>query len=260
MDLDLASKTALISGASGGIGLAIARAFLAEGARVAITGRTSDALDRAHDALAGTGRDGNLLTIACDVSDHEGAARAVEETTTTFGTVDCLIPNAGAAGYPVGWNVSTTAWQDAISANLFTGTNLVTAAVPQLMKAKGAVTFISSITGIEALPAPIPYSAAKAAIHAVAKGLADDLAKDGIRVNIVVPGNVLFPGGNWDRKLQDTERRVGIESYIASQVPMGRFGKPEEIADAVLFLSSARASFITGASLTVDGGQTRSFT
>lgn len=260
MDLNLTGKTALISGGSGGIGLAIARAFLTEGAGVAITSRDAGALDRARNALADTGHGDNLATIACDVSTEEGAARSVLETLARFGSIDCLVPNAGAAGYPTGWNAGADAWRDAFDANLFTGTNLVTAAMPELIRSNGAITFISSITGVESLPAPIPYSAAKAAVHALAKGLADDLAKDGVRINVVVPGNILFPGGNWERKLQDPDKRPGIDAYITGQVPMGRFGRPEEIADAVLFLSSPRAGFITGATLTVDGGQTRAFT
>tara|TARA_R110001592_G_scaffold57277_1_gene174133 strand:+ start:10113 stop:10895 length:783 start_codon:yes stop_codon:yes gene_type:complete len=260
LDLQLTGKVALITGAAGGIGLAIARAFLAEGACVAITSRDPDAPAQTRNALADMDRTDNLLTVSCDVSKPEGAARAVEETAARFGAIDCVVPNAGAAGYPVGWDASAEVWQSAFAANLFTGTNLVTAAVPRLIEAKGAITFISSITGVESLPAPIPYSAAKAAIHAVAKNMAGDLAKHGVRVNVVAPGNVLFPGGNWDRKLNDPERRAEIDGYIRNQVPLARFGTPEEIADAVLFLSSSRASFITGASLTVDGGQTRSYT
>ena len=259
MDLKLKGKTALVSGATGGIGLAIAQGFLDEGANVAITSRDAGALDRTravlkHDALAD-----HLLTIACDVSTPQGSELAVKETVGRFGVLNCVVPNAGAAGYPVGWNAGPDAWQDAVTANLFTATNLATASVPSLIETQGAITFISSITGIEALPAPIPYSAAKAAIHALAKGLADDLAGKGVRVNIVAPGNVLFPGGNWDRKLDDPARRPGIQEYIAREVPMGRFGSPDEIADAVLFLSSARAGFITGSCLTVDGGQVRTF-
>ena len=133
----------------------------------------------------------------------------------------------------------------------------MTASIPHLIRSKGSGIFISSIAGVEALPAPIPYSAAKAAVHSVAKALSDDLAKHQVRVNVVCPGNVLFPGGNWDTKLNDPERKSDIETYIQNHVPLGRFGQPSEIADAVLFLSSPRASFITGAYLIVDGGQAR---
>lgn len=256
MDLHLTGKTVLVSGASTGIGLAIARGFLSEGAKVAITSRRAAALDQARETLAPY-RDEDLLTLACDVSRPEDAAAAVMQTVDQFGALDCVIANAGASRYAAGWNIDPSQWMEAFSANLYTGTNLMTASIPHLIRSKGSATFISSIVGIEALPAPIPYSAAKMAIHSVAKTLSDDLAKHEVRVNVVCPGNVLFPGGNWDAKLNDPERKSDIESYIQSHVPLGRFGRPSEIADAVLFLSSPRTGFITGTCLIVDGGQTR---
>ncbi len=121
---------------------------------------------------------------------------------------------------------------------------------------RGAIIFVGSIAGVESSPAPLAYSSAKAALLNYVKNLARQVAEDGIRVNAVAPGNILFEGGSWVKHLE--ARREEVLRYIESEVPMKRFGKPEEIADAVAFLASARASFVTGACLVADGGQTRS--
>jgi 3-oxoacyl-[acyl-carrier protein] reductase len=115
---------------------------------------------------------------------------------------------------------------------------------------------VASIAGLESMPAPLPYSAAKAALVNYGKNLSRLLASRGVRVNSVAPGNVLFPGGSWERHLAD--RREEVLRYLQAEVPMQRFGRPEEIADLVVYLSSDRASFITGACVVADGGQTRS--
>ena len=122
-----------------------------------------------------------------------------------------------------------------------------------LEKSCGVLLFISSIAGIEAFGAPTDYSTAKTAVIALAKNMARKLAKE-VRVNVLAPGNVLFPGGSWDEKIKDDPSEV--EKIIESTVPMNRFGMPEEIADAAVFLCSERAGFITGSILVVDGGQT----
>jgi len=135
---------------------------------------------------------------------------------------------------------------------------LASTVLPHLIaRGAGSLTFTSSIVGCEAINAPITYSATKAAVQGAMKSLSRLVGPQGVRVNAVAPGNVLFPGGSWERKL--AERREFFEQYIQSEVPLQRFGRPEEIANAVVFLASERASFITGACLVVDGGQTRSF-
>lgn len=156
-----------------------------------------------------------------------------------------------------GWDLNLDDWQSALKINLLGSMALANAVLPHLIaRGHGSLTFISSIAGCEAINAPVTYSTAKAALQSAMKSLSHLVGPHGVRVNSVAPGNVLFPGGTWERKL--AEKRKFFQQYIRSEVPLQRLGLPEEIADAVVFLASNRASFITGACLVVDGGQTRS--
>jgi len=127
--------------------------------------------------------------------------------------------------------------------------------MPSIKKSRGSIIFISSICGVEALGAPTDYSVAKAALNAFSKNLAKKVGPD-VRVNSVAPGNIYFEGGTWEKKIKENKSMVDV--MLENEVPLRRLGKPEEVADAVKFLCSERASFITGATLVVDGGQTRS--
>ena len=256
MDLGLKNKNVIVSGSSRGIGLAIARAFLAEGARVVITGRDQTTLANTLASLETDGH-GDAVAAHCgDMTDAREITAALALCHETFGGVDAVVANLGNGSGPTGWDLSATDWTDMTNSNLFGGMLLASSAVPYLKeRANGSITFISSIAGCEAIPAPIPYSAAKAALQHAAKNLSRQLGADGIRVNTVAPGNVMFPGGVWDKKIK--EDKAAVEQYIKAEVPLNRFAEPQEIADAVIYLSSDRATFITGALLVIDGGQTR---
>jgi 3-oxoacyl-[acyl-carrier protein] reductase len=249
VNLGLDGKRVLIGGASRGIGLAIAAAFAAEGARVAITGRDADALENALQGLGDA-----AVAVPADLRDREHADRAVDRAAELLGGLDIAVANAGSGRGPVGDAVGADAWREMLEQNLMTTVHLCEAA-QEAIPGGGALVLIGSIAGMEFHPAPLPYSAAKAALVRYGRDLARRLAARGIRVNLVAPGNVLFPGGSWDRRLQ--QDREATEAMIAREVPMGRFGRPEEIADAVLFLASERSSFTTGAVLVADGGQLR---
>jgi len=256
MELGLANKRVIVSGSSRGIGLAIARSFLAEGARVVLTGRDLAALDAARTGLVEDYGTDSVSAHAGDMTDPDVITAALTHGEQTFGGVDTVIANIGNGSGKQGWDLLQTDWQGMISTNLTGSMLLASAAVPHLRRQNNAsITFISSIAGCEAIPAPIPYSAAKAALQHAAKNLARQLGGDGIRVNTVAPGNVVFPGGTWDRKQK--EDPSGVAQYLKSEVPLQRFADPFEIADAVVFLSSDKAAFITGSLLVVDGGQTR---
>lgn len=258
MDLSLRDKIAFVAGSSRGIGLAVARGFLREGAKVAISGRNPGPLDQARDLLAAeAGRD-RVLAISGDMTRERDLDQALSLVETTFGGLDAVVANVGSGTARSGWDLSPDDWQAALDLNLVGSMTLARKAMFRLIaRGGGSITFISSIAGIEAINAPIGYSAAKAAVLSAMKSLSRLAGSQGVRVNAVAPGNVLFPGGSWERKLK--ERRDFFEEYIRTEVPLQRFARPEEIADAVVFLASERASFITGACLVVDGGQTRSF-
>lgn len=256
MNLDLEDKRVLITGASRGIGLAIAEAFLQEGARVVLLARTSASLQEVADRLSAEHGQGRVLSPPIDCADESKWPNVLKRITAAWGGLDIVVSNVGD-----GRSVSD-ALPDAVHFTQVWRTNFMTAEVtaratlPLLMDIGGCLLFVSSIAGLEAIGAPTDYSVAKTALVALAKQLARKLAPR-VRVNCLAPGNVYFPGGSWDAKIQEDPKRV--DSLIDATVPMKRFGTPQEMADAVLFLCSSRASFITGACLVADGGQTVGF-
>lgn len=251
MNLGLDGKVALVGGASRGIGLAIAKTLAAEGCTVVLSARGQESLAAAV-AQIGEAAYGEQS----DLSDPTECERLVAAVEARFGRLDVLVANAGSgASVPPG-HETPAEWRRVVQLNLFTATNLIGAARPLLARdGGGAIVCVSSICGREALGAPVTYSAAKAALDAVIVGLSRPFAGEGIRINGVAPGNILFPGGTWDRKL--AEAPDAVAAMLAREVPQGVLGRPEDVADAVAFLASDRAAFITGTVLVVDGGQTR---
>jgi 3-oxoacyl-[acyl-carrier protein] reductase len=256
MELGLKDKVAWVAGASRGIGLAIARGLAAEGCRVALTARSAGPLAESAAGLEKEFGPDRILAVSADLSVDDQAAAAVAACVKRWGRLDVAAINVGTGRIGGGAAPSESDWDLALSQNLRAPVCAVRHAVPALKLRGGAIVLVGSIAGLEAFGAPAAYASAKAALHAWMKELSRALAKDSIRVNAVVPGNVFFPGGSWDLRRQNDPAKV--DGYINAEVPMGRFGSPEEIADAVAFLASARAAFITGAALVVDGGQTRS--
>ena len=258
MNLELNGKVAFIAGSSRGIGFAIARAFLAEDASVCITGRDTAALSNAHRQLAEAGSSGKVTSVACDLTKPDEISRALRHTREFLGRIDAIVPSVGSGSGPAGWDTTPDEWHTALGINLLPSVILAQSALPGLIAGGGgSITFISSIAGCEAIPAPVAYSAAKAALQSAMKNLSRLVGPNGVRVNAVAPGNILFPGGTWERKV--AERKEFFEQYIAAEVPIRRFGTPEEIASTVVFLSSPRSAFTTGACFVIDGGQTHIF-
>lgn len=253
MDLGLKDKVVFVAGSSRGIGLAAAVAFLNEGARVVLTGRSGDALERAVNDVPDGSR---VVTIAGDLTVAAEAQRSIQAAVSAFGGIDVLVANVGSGHTPFGWDIPWEDWQASLTTNLSGSMMLARSALPHLIARRGNVIFVSSIAGVESIGSPIPYAAAKAALGAAMKALARQLGPEGVRVNAVAPGNVFFPGGVWDRKSREAPETV--ERLLVGEVPMRRFARPEEIADVIVFLASERASFITGSCVVVDGGQTRS--
>ncbi len=240
----------LVTGASRGIGFGIARGFVDEGARVAIAGRDLPCLKKAAAEL-----NAHALAYSGDLTKPRVIKQILEKVEKSWGGLDILILSLGSGkSVPL---PDAAEWSRVLELNLVSAMETLRQATPLLSKGQNpAVVFIGSIAGIEALGAPIAYGAAKAALTHAMKSAARLLSPDGIRVNMVAPGNIFFPGGTWDKKLN--ENKKAVEAMLASQVPMRRLGGIEEVVAPVLFLASSRASFITGACLVVDGGQTRS--
>jgi 3-oxoacyl-[acyl-carrier protein] reductase len=258
MDLSLRDKVAFIAGSSRGVGLAIAQAFLREGAKVVISGRQPGPLDQAEASLTAEAGQDRVVAILGDMTREADLEQALGLVQARFGGLDAVVANLGSGTGRPGWDLSPDDWHSALTINLLGSMALASKAMSRLIaRGGGSITFISSIAGLEAVSAPLGYSTAKAAVLSAMKSLARLAGPQGVRVNAVAPGNVLFPGGSWERKLM--ERRQFFEDYIRTEVPLQRFAHPAEIADAVVFLASERASFITGACLVVDGGQTRSY-
>ena len=257
MDLHLDEKVALVAGSSRGIGLATARAFLAEGCRTIITGRDSAALGIARNALESEFDQDRVLAFEGDLRDSAVIAALMSSINERWGRLDCLVANVGTGRGPLGWDLEESDWSRLLEENLSCTYRLVRQVLPAMAQSRqGSIVLVASIVGLESTLAPLPYSAAKAALINYGKNLARQVGSFNVRVNSVAPGNVLFPGGSWERHL--AERRDEVLHQIESEVPMNRFGRPEEIADVIVFLSSERAAFITGSCVVVDGGQTRS--
>jgi 3-oxoacyl-[acyl-carrier protein] reductase len=247
MDLHLTGKRALVTGSSRGIGYAIAEALAAEGVRVALTARTSADVEAAAGRLQGRGAD--AIAIAGDLTVASDVERVVREAAETFGGLDILINNVGGGK----GGETDDAWAYTFDVNLNAAVRASRAAIPLMQAQKaGVILIISSVSGWQVGGSP-SYNAAKAAEIMYARSLAKELGQDGIRVNAVSPGSIMFEGGGWARrKERDPE---GIAAFIANDMPLGRFGTPEEIANVCVFLCSDRASLVTGANIAVDGCQ-----
>jgi 3-oxoacyl-[acyl-carrier protein] reductase len=245
VNLGLDGKAVLVAGASRGIGRAIALAFVREGARVAAVARGREGLDALE---LGEGH----AKIVADVATAEGAAEAVAGAVAAFGALDVVVANVGKSFAREAAQMDDDDLAKSLDMNLWTAARVAQRALPHLARTRGSITMISSIWGREAGGAP-GYNVAKAGVIALAKALARDYGKLGVRVNSVAPGSIMFPGGGWERR-RDADP-AAIADMVARELPLGRFGTVDEVADAVAFVASPRASWISGACIVVDGGQ-----
>jgi 3-oxoacyl-[acyl-carrier protein] reductase len=258
MDLGLHGKVALVTGASRGIGRAIAVALADEGCRVVLCARGDADLQASVAAIrARAGSDGAAVGVTADVTTPAGVSALVDAAMAAHGGIDVVVNNVGGSGARDFAGADEEDLRAALDRNLFPALRVSRAALPHLRaRGGGVIVLIASIYGREAGGGP-SYNVAKAAEISLAKAMARDLARDGIRVLSVAPGSVLFPGGGWDRRQKADP--AGIAAFVQREIPSGRFGNPEEIGEVVAFLCSKRAGWITGACIPVDGGQSRAF-
>jgi 3-oxoacyl-[acyl-carrier protein] reductase len=258
MNLGLSGKVAIVTGGSRGLGFAAAQALVAEGAHVVICARGEDALKSAAvelqtDAVSSA----RVAAVAADVSTEAGARKVVDAAVGEFGRIDVLVNNVGLGK---GADVKSTTdadWQEAFDQTLFPAIRMTRLAVPHIRtQGSGAIVIVSSIFGRES-GGRMTYNAVKAAEISLAKSLAQQLAKDHIRVVSVAPGSIRFEGGSWWKRQQADP--AGIAQFVTQELPFGRFGTPEEVGAAIAFLASPKASWISGTTVVVDGCQSRMF-
>ena len=258
MDLGLTGRVAIVTGGSRGLGLAAAKALSGEGAHVVICARGEEQLQRAVNELLQHATAGaRALTVTADVSTQAGVDAVIDFTIKSLGRLDIVINNVGLGRGADLEATSDGEWQEAIDQTLFPAVRMSRAALPHLRNQQGtAIVIVSSIFGREA-GGRMTYNVVKAAEISLTKALAQQLAKDQIRVVSVAPGSILFEGGSWWKRQQADPQ--GIAEFVKRELPFGRFGKPEEVAATIAFLASPRASWISGTTVVVDGCQSRMF-
>jgi NAD(P)-dependent dehydrogenase (short-subunit alcohol dehydrogenase family) len=250
MTMRLANKTALITGGNSGIGLATARLFVAEGARVAITGRNQATLEAAAKELGP-----NALAIVADATDIAATEKAVARAVENFGKLDVLFANAGIPGNtPIG-GTTLAAFETVIRTNITAVFFTVQAAAPHLNDG-ASIILNGSVISVLGNPGYAAYAASKAGVRAMSRVMASELSPRGIRVNVVAPGAARTP--IWNGAAPTPEAFAALDQRISRSIPMGRLGEAEEVAKTVLFLASDDASHVQGAEIFVDGGATGS--
>jgi len=254
MDLGLKGKTVVVTGGSRGIGRAIAHAFADEGANLAICARGEEKLRETADELRARGA--RVVALATDVRQKDQVESFIRATVAELGGVDVLVNNTGGTRGRGLLETTDAEWQESAELNFFSMLHASRAAVPYFrQRGGGAIVNISSIYANERSEGQLGYNAFKAAVAVFGARLAKELVADNIRVVNVAPGSIIFPGGGWQRRLDaDPE---GMAKWMARELPAGRFGRPEEVANAVVFLASERASWINGETVRVDGMQSR---
>ena len=250
MDLQLTGKNVLITGGSKGIGKAIASAFLSEGANVSIAARSMEFLIKAKEELGE-----KVAIFQADVTKASERMKLIETFIKEKGSIDVLVNNAGGSNGGTATDTEMALFYEAMELNYFSAVHLSKLAVEQMKKAKkGVIINITSVYGRES-GGKVTYNNAKSALISFTKSLADEVISEGIRVNSIAPGSILHESGNWKRRLEENPEK--IKAFVKDDIPAGRFGTPEEIANVAAFLASDKSSWIVGASINVDGGQSK---
>jgi NAD(P)-dependent dehydrogenase (short-subunit alcohol dehydrogenase family) len=251
MEAGFADKVVLVTGATSGIGRAVAVKFAEASARVVALGRNAEALRRVENAVKNAG--GEALTLTVDVTNPDGGQRAVDQAVSRFGGLDVLV---NAAGHISSGSIETTslaAWDAMMNVNLRAVFQLMQLAAPHLIKTKGNIVNVSSVTGLRSFPGVLAYCVSKAGLDQLTRCAALELAPKGVRVNAVNPGVVVTEihkrGG-----MSEADYEKFLE-HSKTTHPLGRVGDPKEVAELIFYLASEKASWITGATYQIDGGR-----
>jgi 3-oxoacyl-[acyl-carrier protein] reductase len=249
VDFGIKDRVALVTAGSRGIGLGIAKALAAEGAKVAIAARNADTVNQAALSLGGFG-------VAADLLKPDDCVRAVTETQAALGPIDILVNNLGMR-YGSGWaDTGVPEFEAAFAGNVSVSVRMSQLVLPSMTeRGWGRIVVISSIWGRESGGTPA-YNAAKAAEISLVTSLGREVAAKGVTVNCVAPGSIVWEGGGWHRRVEQDPQ--GMAEFVRKEMPLGRFGTVPEVAAVVAFLCSQPASLVNAACITVDGGQSRS--
>jgi len=253
MDLGIRNRVAMVAAASKGLGRAIAETLAAEGCRLSICSRSLDTLEPVREALGG-----ETLAVACDVSNAGDLQRWYDETVARFGQVDILVTNTGGPPAAPFMKLTEEQWQSGIDSTLLNVVRLSRMVIPGMQERKwGRLVHLTSFVAKQPVELLTVSSTLRAGLSGLTKTLADQVARDGITVNAVLPGHFLTDRQTHLAELRAKEQGITPEEYLRKSeqlIPMGRYGKPAELANVVAFLCSERASYVTGASLQIDGG------